>query len=205
MIWLVEPEPGRKRGRLIFARRSGDYTLRAQCFNLGTGIIRLAQHLVAVLADMRGWARVHLFLSCDPERAVDGQTAAINKRYQSLASKDLRILGDLVHIGDNAEDQARFVEDCSPLGLVLSGEDPVQDRDQLPRMRLARCRGGKPRIIKHARLQAILEFLPAPFIGGNRQQQTASVAAAVVDPERIEPALARRLRHDFLAAQRALY
>jgi hypothetical protein len=144
-------------------------------------------------------------LASDPDWAVDGQRAAISERHHRLAGKDLFVIGDLVHIGDDAKDQARLVENAPPLELILGREDPVEDLDQLARMRLARGVGSKARIIEHARCQTFLYLFPAPFVGGDRQQQPAPIAAAVMDPERVEPALARRLRHHLFAAERRLH
>ncbi len=85
------------------------------------------------------------------------------------------------------------VEDRPPLGLVLGREDLIQDHDQLARMRFARGDRGEARLVEHARSETFLELLPAPFVGGDRQQQPAPVTATVVHPERVQPALLGRI------------
>src|SRR5215471_15438356 len=130
--------------------RSADHAVGAQRPDLGIGIARVAQYVLAVLANGGGGTRSRLLLTSDPDRAVDGQRTAIGKRYHRLAGKDLFVIGDLVHIGDDAEDQAGLVENAAPLELILGREDLVHARDQLARMGLSRRRGGKARIIERA-------------------------------------------------------
>ena len=121
------------------------------------------QYLFAVLADCRRAPRDDLLLAGDPEWAVDGPCRAILERHQRLGGEDLGVLGDLVHVGDNAEDETRVVEYCTPLGLVLGREDLVENNDQLARMRLTGGDRGETGIVEYACRQTFLEFLPTPL------------------------------------------
>src|SRR4029077_21134633 len=65
--------------------------------------------------------------------------------------------------------------------------------------------GGKALVIERRRVEAALELLPAPFVGGNRQQEPAPVAALVMYAQRAEGLVARRLRPHLVATQRRLH
>src|SRR5215468_6409730 len=120
-----------------------------------------------MLTYRRSPLRFHLLLTFDPERAVHGH-AAISERYQCLTGEHLFVIGDLVHISYDAEDQTGFVENAAPLELILGRKDSVEDLDQLACMSFARGVGGKARIIEHTRCQTLFDLFPAPFVSGDR-------------------------------------
>src|SRR5215472_3703720 len=170
--------------------------------DLAIGVAGFVQYPLAVLADIGGAVRLHLVLALDPYRAVDRHRLAIGERHQRLACQHLGIVGNVLHLGNYAEDDPGSIEDGSPLGEILCRKHIVEDPDQFARIGLAPPMRRKARIAENSRSEALLEFFPAPFVGRDRQQQPMAIAAPVMNSEGIEAALARRLWRDLLAAQR---
>src|SRR5580700_788442 len=194
----------RQKTEELIRRYLPDHARFAQSGDLDLAVAGLAQHLFAVLAQIWSAARPHLLLAGDRERAVDRRQVGIDKRDKAARREHLFVLTDIRGLGDDAEDQSGGVEPTAPLIEVSGGEDLIEDADQLTGMLLAQQCRRKSRFLQRRILQARLELVPTPLVRGDRQQEPAAVAAAIVDAQRVDRRLARRLRHHIVAAQGGL-
>ena len=76
-------------------------------------------------------------------------------------------MANIVDLADDAEDQPGIVERLAPMREVVLGEQPVENRDQFARVLIAARVGGEPLGVEFRRVEAGLEFVPAPLVGGD--------------------------------------
>ena len=121
--------------------------------------------------------------------------SASENRHEMPGRKRLLVGRHILGLGDDTEDQPGLVQRTAPMREVRAsrrcGRVRAPVRRRAPRVDAT---PGVTRIVERRVGEARLELVPAPFVGRNRKEEPAPVAASVMHAQRLDRRLTRRLR-----------